>query len=285
MTKIIIVDDQISIREFLKVNLATEPDFQVVGWAEDGQSAITQVETHQPEIVLMDIEMPNMDGIVATQIISQQFPSTKILLFTSRDDRKQLNLALQAGARGYILKNTSPQDIAHIIRLTEKGFFQIGPILTDWNYGNTDSVETQIYESQQQTSIVEVANGDGNGYQNGSSMVTKGSSVMSKESDMQQVLSNLTSGIFQLQETIQNQESTIVQLTNQYATVQQEIKSKLNNLEMFDNLRLPGYRGKKQQPNWTKRKQNSLFITSFLLGVATVSILIVLLIGLQMLLP
>ena len=276
MTKIIIVDDQITIREFLKVNLASEPDFQIVGWADDGQSAITQVERHQPDIVLMDIEMPKMDGIVSTQIISKRFSETKVILFTSKDDRQQLNLALKAGARGYILKNTSPQDISHIIRLTEKGFFQIGPILTDWNY--TESVATEAYESQQKTSLLELSKTSSNGYYNGSS-------EMYKTSDMNQVLSNLTSGIFQLQETIQSQENTIVQLTNQYATVQQEIQTKLNDRQLLNDVRTFNNRARKAQLSWTNRKQNVLFISSFLLGVATVSILIALVIGLQLLLP
>ena len=276
MTKIIIVDDQITIREFLKVNLASEPGFQVVGWADDGQSAITQVEKHQPDIVLMDIEMPKMDGIVSTQIISKRFDHTKVILFTSKDDRQQLNLALKAGARGYILKNTSPQDISHIIRLTEKGFFQIGPILNDWNY--TESVATETYESTQKTSLLELSKTSSNGYRNGSSEIYK-------TSDMNHVLSNLTSGIFQLQETIQSQENTIVQLTNQYATVQQEIQTKLNDRQLLNNVRIFNNRTKKAQSSLSNRKQNVLFISSFLLGVATVSILIAIVIGLQVLLP
>ncbi len=276
MTKIIIVDDQISIREFLKVNLAGEPDFQVVAWANDGQSAIAQVETYQPDIILMDIEMPKMDGIVATQIISKRFADPKVILFTGKDDRQQLNLALKAGARGYILKNTSPQDIARIIRLTEKGFFQIGPILSNWDY--TDSVDVEPYESQQKTSLVGLSTPTANGYQSGSS-------EMYRTSDMHQVLSNLTSGIFQLQETIQSQENTIVQLTNQYATVQQEIQTKLNDKQLLHNVRALNNQARKAQLSLTNRRQNLLFISSFLLGVATVGMLIVLVICLQLFLP
>jgi DNA-binding NarL/FixJ family response regulator len=276
MTKIIIVDDQISIREFLKVNLVNEPDFQLVGWADNGHSAISQVERHQPDIVLMDIEMPKMNGIVATQIISKRFANTKVILFTSKDDRHQLNLALKAGARGYVLKNTSPQDIIHIIRLTEKGFFHIGPILTDWNY--TESITTVSYESQQQTSLIETPIPSTSSYQNGSS-------EMYRTTDMHQVLSNLTSGIFKLQETIQSQENTIVQLTNQYATVQQEIQTKLNDKQLLDNFQTLHNRARKAQLNLTNRRQNFLFISSFLLGVVTVSVLIALIVGLQMFVP
>jgi DNA-binding NarL/FixJ family response regulator len=276
MTKILIVDDQISIIEFLKVNLASEPDFQLVGWADNGQGAIAQVESHQPDIVLMDIEMPQMNGIVATQIISKRFTNTKVILFTSRDDRAQLNLALKAGARGYILKNTSPQDICQIVRLTEKGFFQIGPILTDWNY--TESITTTSYESQQKTSLVETPTSATGFYHNGAS-------EMSKTADMHQVLSNLTSGIFKLQETIQSQESTIVQLTNQYATVQENIQSKLNDKQVLDNFKTQNYRARKAQLNLTNRRQNFIFISSFLLGAATVSVVIALIFILQTLLP
>ena len=134
MTTVLIVDDLNSIREFLKINLSTEPDIEVVGLADNGKDAIVQAEEHQPDIILMDISMPGtIDGIQATARIVQRFPRTKILLLTSQDDQHQLDRALKAGSRGYILKNTSIKDISNIIRLAEKGFFQIGPILGNWD--------------------------------------------------------------------------------------------------------------------------------------------------------
>lgn len=273
MTTVIIVDDQSSIREFLKIQLASEPDLQIVGLADNGHSAITQIEKYQPDIVLMDIEMPRMNGIEATKIISKRFNKTKIVLLTSRDDRHQLNLALKAGARGYILKNTSPQDIGNIIRLTEKGFFQIGPILTDWHYSDstveTSVNSTQIQPLEQPTKLFR----------------TSEYADISTSSEMHNVLSNLTAGLFQLQQTIQSQENTIVNLTNQYSEVQEEIRSRLSDKKLFDNIKNQYYKSRKAQLSLTERRQNFLFVSSFLLGVITVCIIIVIIMGLRIFLP
>jgi DNA-binding NarL/FixJ family response regulator len=265
MTKVIIVDDQSSIREFLKINLASEPGVQVVGLADNGQTAIAQVEKHNPDIVLMDIEMPGMDGIEATEIITKRFAATRVVLLTSQDDRQQLNLALKVGARGYILKSTSTQDIANIIRLTEKGFFQIGPILTGWNYSESSSGSSELQYSPNQISPV---------YKHSEYSDESGGIV-----EMNHVLSNLTSGLFQLQKTIQSQENTIVNLTNQYTEVQQEIRTRLGDKRLFDNIRNANSKSRKAQKSLTERRQNFLFISSFSLGVITATIIIALIWG------
>jgi len=270
MTTVIIVDDQNSIREFLNINLSTEPDIEVVGMADNGQAAIAQVGEHQPDIVLMDIEMPGkIDGIEATEAIAVRFPQTKILLFTSQDNRQQLNRALKAGARGYVLKNTSVKDIGNIIRLTEKGFFQIGPILGNWEGSKVQSdrdslrFSTKYVPSHVSTVIQQ------------SSEYSYGEEAISSPSQMNHVLSNLTSGIFQLQETIKSQEDTIVNLTNQYSQVQQEIKTKLKkDQRVFKRTRTSGYNSRIRSKSLSQRKQHVLFISSFFLGVFTVVFLL-----------
>lgn len=262
MTTVLIVDDLSSIREFLKINLASEPDIQIIGLADNGEDAIAQVGEHQPDIILMDIEMPGkLNGIEATEIIAQRFPNSKVLLLTSQDDSQQLNLALQAGARGYILKNTSVKDIAIIIRLTEKGFFQIGPILGNWDSSLHNSLNSDIdlVETQQ---------------------VFAGVGVMNKSADtsqMNHVLSNLTSGLFQLQETIRSQEDTIINLTHQYSEVQKEIKTKLNKEQKnLNNNRINAYKARVMPKSLSQRRQHFLFISSFFLGVFTVLIMMLL---------
>jgi DNA-binding NarL/FixJ family response regulator len=271
MTKVIIVDDQISIREFLKISLANEPDLQVVGLADNGRAAITQVEKHNPDIVLMDIDMPGMGGIEATEIITKRFAVTKVVLFTSQDDRQQLNLALKVGARGYILKNTSTRDIANIIRLTEKGFFQIGPILTSWDYAGANSEESELQYSPNQ--IIPA------------SKHSKYSDESGGIAEMNHVLSSLTNGLFQLQKTIQSQENTIVHLTNQYTEVQQEIRTRLGDKRLFDDLRSTNYKSGKVQKSLTERRQNFLFISSFFLGVITVTLIIGIITILKVMIP
>ena len=268
MTRIIIVDDQNSIREFLKINLSTEMDIEVVGMADNAQSAIAQAGEHQPDLMLMDIEMPgDIDGIDATKVITQRFPNTKILLFTSQDDRSQLNRALEAGARGYVLKNTSVKDISNIIRLTEKGFFQIGPIFGNWNGAGVNSYQSKGESAEYVPSTVGAIvrhNSHDDSY----------ADKIANPLEMNHAISDLTSGIFELQQTIRAQEDTIVNLTNQYSQVRQEIKTKLgNDKNIFTGRRGNIYNSRVISKAISQRKQHFLFISSFFLGVFTVTIL------------
>lgn len=270
MTTVLIVDDLSSIREFLKINLSSEPDIQIVGLADNGQAAIAQVGEHQPDIILMDIEMPGqIDGIDATKIIAQKFPNSKVLLLTSQDDQKQLNAALQAGARGYILKNTSVKDIATIIRLSEKGFFQIGPIFGNWDGSQHDNLQSQndVLNTQKvPTAVGAMVNQDG-----------EFETESADTSEMNHVLSSLTSGLFELQETIRSQEDTIINLTNRYSEVQQDIKTKFRkDRSNLGGNRINGYRAKIMSKSLSQRRQHFLFISSFFLGVFTVLIMMLL---------
>ena len=267
MTRIIIVDDQNSIREFLKINLSTEVDIEVVGMADNAQSAIAQTGEHQPDLILMDIEMPgNIDGIDATKVITQRFPETRVLLFTSQDDRNQLNRALEAGARGYVLKNTSVKDISNIIRLTEKGFFQIGPIFGNWNGVGVNSYQSNGDVVEYVPSKVGAIAEQNSNYLN--------DDKVANPLEMNHAISDLTSGIFELQQTIKSQENTIVNLTNQYTQVQREIKTKLgNDKNFFKGRRGNIYNSRVISQAISRRKQHFLFISSFFLGVFTVMIL------------
>jgi DNA-binding NarL/FixJ family response regulator len=127
MIRILLVDDQAIIREALKVLLEQEQDFQIVGTGENGQVAIDQVAALQPDVLLIDIIMPGMDGVTATQIISQRFPETKTIVLSGQDDEKSLAQALQAGAKGYLLKTTAREDLASTIRSVYRGHSQLGP--------------------------------------------------------------------------------------------------------------------------------------------------------------
>jgi CheY-like chemotaxis protein len=264
MTTVLIVDDLSSIREFLKINLSSEQDIKVVGLADNGKGAIAQVEEHQPDIVLMDINMPGeMDGIQAAESIVSRFPKSKVLLLTSQDDRQQLELALQAGARGYILKNTSIKDIANIIRLAEKGFFQIGPILGNWDntlYGLAQmGAENLGMVRDPTTEKTVIINHDFN-YP----------SEVGQASQMNSALSNLSSELFQLQETIRSQEDTIVNLTHQYSQVQHEINNKFKRGQSPGKNSVFTLYGSKLTKKHHRQEPSLLFIGSFLLGIMTV---------------
>ena len=270
MTKVLIVDDLSSIREFLKINLSSEPDIEVVGLADNGKGAIIQVEEHQPDIILMDINMPGeIDGIQATEQIVKRFPESKVLLLTSQDDRTQLDRALKAGSRGYILKNTSIKDIANIIRLAEKGFFQIGPIVGNWDGSLQHAVEMNASK---------LAIGS-RGLRQEDTIITHKfdyPAEVSRSPKVNPAISNLSSELFQLQETIKSQEDTIVNLTNKYSRVQQEINNKLRRERASDKSLGFTIYGSRQGKTRTRKQQHLLFISSFFLGVITVLVLVLL---------
>lgn len=129
--RLLLVDDQRIIRQGLRSLLETKPDLEVVGEAENGQQALTQVEILNPDIVLMDVRMPVMDGVAATRLICQQFSKTKVLVLTTFDDDDYVSRAMRFGAKGYLLKDTHSEDLAQAIRLIYKGYTQMGPGLLE----------------------------------------------------------------------------------------------------------------------------------------------------------
>ncbi len=125
MIHILIVDDQNILRQGLQAILEPKPGLKVVGTAEHGKSAIEQVALLKPDIVLMDIEMPEMSGITATYKICQEFSKTKVLVLSSHENPKYIAQALQAGAEGYLLKNTLAEYLEQAIWSVHQGQFQI----------------------------------------------------------------------------------------------------------------------------------------------------------------
>lgn len=127
MIKVLLVDDQGLIRQGLRALLELEPDLEIVGEAENGEQAINLVAQFQPDVVLLDIRMPIMDGVAATREIQKRFPKTKILVLTTFDDDEYVSAALQNGAMGYLLKDTPSEELAVAIRAVHKGYTQLGP--------------------------------------------------------------------------------------------------------------------------------------------------------------
>jgi DNA-binding NarL/FixJ family response regulator len=131
MIRLLLVEDQEIIRRGLKTLLDTSPNLEVVADAENGEHAIQVLEAlhataHPPDIILMDIRMPIMDGVTATQYICQQFPGTKILILTTFDDTDYVAEALRHGAKGYLLKDTSPEELEEAIHSIHQGYTQFG---------------------------------------------------------------------------------------------------------------------------------------------------------------
>jgi hemolysin D len=125
--RILIADDQDIIRQILRISLECESGLEVVGFADEGQTAINQVERLHPDIVLMDIKMPGIDGLSATEIISQRFPNINVLILSNYDREEYIIDALKVGAKGYLLKTTPVEELIHAIRYVEKGYLQLGP--------------------------------------------------------------------------------------------------------------------------------------------------------------
>lgn len=131
MIRLLIVDDQSIVREGLKSLLQAQPDLEVVGMAEQGQIAVEQAIALRPDVVLMDIRMPIMDGVAATEAIQAQAPAIKILVLTTFDDDESVSRAIRAGAKGYLLKDTPSDELAEAIRAVQRGYSHLGPGLLD----------------------------------------------------------------------------------------------------------------------------------------------------------
>lgn len=127
MIRLLLVDDQNIVRKGLKVLLEARPGFQVVGEAGNGQEAIAQVEALQPDVVLMDVRMPEMDGVAATEIICQHHPATRVLVLSTFDEDDYVSRAMQCGAKGYLLKDSQVEELAQAIQAVHRGFTQLGP--------------------------------------------------------------------------------------------------------------------------------------------------------------
>jgi DNA-binding NarL/FixJ family response regulator len=127
MIKVLLVDDQGLIRQGLRALLELESDLEIVGEGENGEQAINLVAEFQPDVVLLDIRMPIMDGVAATLEIQKRFAKTKILVLTTFDDDEYVSAALKNGAMGYLLKDTPSEELAVAIRAVYKGYTQLGP--------------------------------------------------------------------------------------------------------------------------------------------------------------
>ena len=146
---ILIVDDQRLVREGIKSLLNIQEGINVIGTATNGQEAINESFANQPNVILMDIRMPVLDGIEATRQIIKKLPDTKILMLTTFDDEEYIVKSLQAGASGYLLKDIPAEDLAQAVRLTYSGLFQFDPSVAGKLIGQLHTRETKKAEPDQ----------------------------------------------------------------------------------------------------------------------------------------
>ncbi len=141
--KILLCDDQAVIRDGLEMLLNLEKDFQVIGVAQDGAEAVELAAQKQPDLILMDLKMPIMNGIEATREIRTKFPIIKILVLTTYDDDEWVFDAIRAGASGYLLKDTPRQKIVEAIRGTMDGKSFVDPAIAGKLLNQVASKQTQ----------------------------------------------------------------------------------------------------------------------------------------------
>ena len=128
--KVMLVDDQHLLRMGFRLILEGEDDIEVVGEATDGLEALAQAGALRPNVVLMDVRMPNMDGIEATAKIASQYPETKIIILTTFDLDEYAFSGLQAGASAFLLKDVAPEDLVEAVRLVASGDAVVAPRVT-----------------------------------------------------------------------------------------------------------------------------------------------------------
>jgi DNA-binding NarL/FixJ family response regulator len=127
--KLLIVDDHPVVRDGLLAILSTQPDFEVVGEAGNGRQAITLVTTLNPDVMLLDLEMPEMDGVETLKRIRATHPEARVIVFTAFDTDERILTAVQAGAQGYLLKGVPRHELFNAIRVVHGGGSLLQPVI------------------------------------------------------------------------------------------------------------------------------------------------------------
>ena len=157
MIRTLIVDDQHLIREGIKALLETATEIEIVGAVNDGEKALQVIEAIQPDVVLLDIDLPGMDGLTVANQVSLKFPQVKVIMLSSHDTERYVSQAMDSGAKGYLLKNVSSKELEWSIKLVHQGYsaFKSELLATLTPAEKTESLVSSASESQphQQTNI------------------------------------------------------------------------------------------------------------------------------------
>jgi DNA-binding NarL/FixJ family response regulator len=130
VTRVLIVDDEALVRAGLRMILSAADDLDVVAEAEDGADAVDAVRAHQPDVVLMDIRMPRLDGLAATRAVLALDPAPRVVVLTTFDLDDYVFRALEAGASGFLLKDTPPRDLVRAVQVVAAGEAMLSPAVT-----------------------------------------------------------------------------------------------------------------------------------------------------------
>ena len=129
LIRVLIADDHTLFRRGIAAALASQPELEVVGEAVDGLEAIAKAKELNPDVVLMDLNMPNCSGLEATQALQSEMPQVKILVLTVSDSESDLFAAVKYGARGYLLKKAEPEELVHAISSVAQGGVMVSPLM------------------------------------------------------------------------------------------------------------------------------------------------------------
>lgn len=127
VVRVLVVDDQQLMREGIASLLSIQEGIEIIGTAANGQEALEQAVSMKPDVILMDVRMPVMDGVMATEQIRRQVPDCKILMLTTFDDEEYVIEALKRGASGYLLKDIPARDLARSVQTVHRGIYQLDP--------------------------------------------------------------------------------------------------------------------------------------------------------------
>ncbi len=127
--RILVADDHPIVREGLVAILATQPDFEVIAEAADGRRALELAEAHQPDILLLDLEMPEKDGVQTLEQLPPRAPACKVIVFTAYDSDERIVSAVRAGAKGYLLKGAPREELFNAIRVVYAGGSLLQPVI------------------------------------------------------------------------------------------------------------------------------------------------------------
>ena len=157
--RLLIADDHALVREGMRAMLESEPNLEVVGEAENGREALELCRELHPDLILMDVRMPEMDGMAATRVIKGEYPSTSVLIVTTHESPEYLMDAIRAGAAGYVLKDSTKQQLLNAVRkvingespLNQELAMQLLQRLTSENQRHTAPLPESVRKRQEET--------------------------------------------------------------------------------------------------------------------------------------
>lgn len=144
MVRIIIVDDQKLVREGVKILLEKKTEIAIVGEASSGTEALQKIETLKPDVVLLDISMPGINGLTVAEKIRSKFPGVKIIMLSSYEDDSYVRKATELGAKGYLLKSASSQELDWSIKLVHQGYSAIKSELLEKQFVSDSEVKSNL---------------------------------------------------------------------------------------------------------------------------------------------